>query len=350
MEFGIFSFGELTIDPTTGTRLAASNRIRQLVDLAIIADDAGLSVVGIGEHHRSDFAVTSPAIVLAAIAEATSTIRLTSSVTVLSTSDPVRVFEDFTAVDLLSEGRAEITAGRGAYTESFPLYGRRLEDYEGLFEENLELLMALNRSTTVSWSGRFRPALDGIEISPRPVQERLPVWVAVGGTPASVLRAARYGLPVYFAILGNPAGFVPLANAYRQAGIDAGWEASRLRLGVTSHFYVEETSQGARSTFFPHYSSYIGQNMPSASASGRGLSREAFDSWAAPTGALFVGSPAEIVDKILFEHELLGHDRFLAQVGLGGLSFEATARSVELLASEVVPVVTKALGTSLASR
>lgn len=345
MEFGIFTFGELTIDPTLGTRVTPAARMREIVDLAKIADDAGLSVMGIGEHHRRDFAVTSPAIVLAAIAEATSSIRLTSSVTVLSTSDPVKVFEDFTAVDLLSEGRAEITAGRGAYTESFPLYGRRLEDYEALFEENLALLVALNRSATVEWHGQFRPPLNGVEIYPRPLHDHLPVWVAVGGTPSSVLRAARYGLPVYFAILGNPAGFTSLATAYREAGFEAGWDASRLRVGVTSHFYVEETSQGARSTFFPHYSSYIGQNMPGAR--GRALSREAFDSWAAPTGALFVGSPAEIVEKILFEHELLGHDRFLAQVGLGGLHFTSTARSVELLASDVVPAVTKALGPSL---
>lgn len=341
MEFGIFSFGEQTTNARTGRRIDAATRIHQLIELAVVADEAGLDVVGVGEHHRDDFAVTTPAVVLSAMAQATKRIRLTSTVTVLSTADPVRVFEDFTALDLISNGRAELTAGRGAYTESFPLYGRSLREYDALFEENLDLLLTLNRDARVTWRGTFRSALDDVMIAPRPVHGQLPVWVAVGGTPASVERAARLNLPMYLAILGNPAGFAPLAKYYRDARRHYGHDATPARLGVTSHFYVGEQSQRARDDFYPAYASYIGENMPNAR--GRALSRTAFDEWASPTGALFVGSPAEVAEKILWEREILGHERFLAQVGLGGLDQDLTRRSVELFASDVVPLVRQAL-------
>jgi probable LLM family oxidoreductase len=340
-EIGLFTFGEITADPATGRPLDPAVRLREFVDLAVLADQAGLDVFGVGEHHRPDFAIASPPVVLAAVAQATSRIRLTSTVTVLSTADPVKVFEDFTAVDLISGGRAEISAGRGAYTESFPLFGHDLSDYESLFDEKLELLLALDRHERVTWSGRHRAPLADAGVYPRPVQEQLPVWVAVGGTPASVVRAGRHGLPLYLAILGAPARFVPLAELYRATAAQHGSNPGSTRIGVTSHFYVEPTSQGARDTFYPYYARYIGDNMPSAR--GQALPREAFEAWAGPHGALFAGSPAEIVDKILWEHELLGHDRFLAQIGLGGLPFAATARSIELLATEVLPAVRQAL-------
>jgi len=340
-EIGLFTFGEITADPATGRPLDPAVRLREFIDLAVLADQAGLDVLGVGEHHRPDFAIASPPVVLAAVAQATSRIRLTSTVTVLSTADPVKVFEDFIAVDLISGGRAEITAGRGAYTESFPLFGHDLADYESLFDEKLELLLRLDEHERVTWAGRHRPPLTDAGIYPRPVQERLPVWVAVGGTPASVVRASRHGLPLYLAILGTPARFTPLAELYRSAAAQYRFEQGT-RIGVTSHFYVEPTSQGARETFYPYYARYIGDNMPSAR--GRALPREAFEEWAGPRGALFAGSPAEVVDKILWEHELLGHDRFLAQIGLGGLPFAATARSIELLATEVLPTVRAALG------
>jgi alkanesulfonate monooxygenase SsuD/methylene tetrahydromethanopterin reductase-like flavin-dependent oxidoreductase (luciferase family) len=275
--------------------------------------------------------------VLAAIAEATQRIRLTSTVTVLSTADPVKVFEDFVAVDLISGGRAEITAGRGAYTESFPLFGNDLADYDELFDEKLELLLRLTHDEHVTWTGRHRAALHDIGVYPRPVQSELPVWIAVGGTPASVERAGRHGLPVYLAILGQPERFAPLAELYRATATAAGHSPDALRVGVTSHFYVEPTSQGAHDTFYPYYSRYIGNNMPGTR--GQRLPRDAFDAWAGPRGALFVGSPQQIIDKILWEHELLGHDRFLAQIGLGGLPFTATARSIEILATDVLPTV-----------
>ncbi|MFZ6003239.1 MAG: LLM class flavin-dependent oxidoreductase [Actinomycetota bacterium] len=336
-EIGLFPFGEITADPATGRSIDPAVRLREFIDLATLADQAGLDVFGVGEHHRPDFAIASPPVVLAAIAQATERIRLTSTVTVLSTADPVKVFEDFAAVDLISAGRAEITAGRGAYTESFPLFGHDLADYDELFEEKLDLLLRLNRQEQVTWSGMHRPPLVDAGVYPRPVQDELPVWIAVGGTPASVVRAGRNGLPLYLAILGQPERFAPLADLYRQSAADAHHATDALRIGVTSHFYLEPTSQGARDTFYPYYSRYIGNNLPGAR--GQLLPREAFDAWAAPRGALFAGSPQEIIDKILWEHELLGHDRFLAQIGLGGLPFADTARSIELLATEVLPVI-----------
>lgn len=336
-EIGLFTFGEITADPATGRPLDPAVRLRDFIALAKLADDAGLDVFGVGEHHRPDFAIASPAVVLAAVAQATERIRLTSTVTVLSTADPVKVFEDFTAVDLISGGRAEITAGRGAYTESFPLFGFDVADYDELFEEKLDLLLRINRHERVSWQGQHRPRLVDAGVYPRPVQPELPIWIAVGGTPASVARAGRNGLPLYLAILGQPERFESLADLYRQTGADAGHGDDGLRIGVTSHFYVEPTSKGARDTFFPYYSRYIGNNMPGAR--GQLLGRDAFDAWAGPRGALFAGSPQEIIDKILWEHELLGHDRFLAQIGLGGLPFAETARSIELLATDVLPVI-----------
>ena len=332
----------------TGRPIDPAVRLREFIDLAVVADQAGLDVFGVGEHHRPDFAIASPPVVLAAVAQATERIRLTSTVTVLSTAAPVKVFEDFATVDLISRGRAEMTAGRGAYTESFPLFGHDLADYDDLFEEKLDLLLQINRNERVTWSGAHRAPLGDAGVYPRPVQAELPVWVAVGGTPASVVRAGRHGLPLYLAILGQPERFAPLAELYRESAQEAGHELDALRVGVTSHFYVEPTSQGARDTFYPHYARYIGNNMPAAR--GQLLPREAFDAWAGPHGALFAGSPQEVIDKILWEHELLGHDRFLAQIGLGGLPFADTARSIELLATDVLPVVRREIERRASTR
>ncbi|QXQ10020.1 LLM class flavin-dependent oxidoreductase [Paeniglutamicibacter sp. Y32M11] len=335
-EIGIFTFGELTRN-AEGQPMDPATRMRDILEWARVADEAGLDVFGVGEHHREDFAVSSPPVVLAAAAAQTTNIRLTSTVTVLSSADPVRVFEDFATLDLISGGRAEITAGRGAYLESFPLFGQDLQRYDEYFDDRLELLLKIRDENPVTFSGTTRAPLNDAGVFPRPVQESLPIWAAVGGTPASAVRAGKLGMPLYLAILGDPPRFAPLAELYRRSAAAAGWEPAQI--GVTSHFYVEETSQGAKNTFFPHYSSYIGQNMPRA---GR-LDRPAFDAWASPRGALFAGSPVEIVEKILWEHEILGHTRFLAQVGLGGLSQAQTLRSIELLATEVLPAVRAAL-------
>ncbi|MCJ1675494.1 LLM class flavin-dependent oxidoreductase [Rathayibacter sp. VKM Ac-2929] len=335
-EIGVFTFGELTKDQA-GKPIDPSRRMQNILEWARVADEAGLDLFGVGEHHREDFAVASPQLMLAAVAAQTSRIRLTSTVTVLSSSDPVRVFEDFAQLDQLSGGRAEITAGRGAYVESFPLFGQSLNRYDEYFEDRLDLLLQLREQNPLTWAGTTRPPLRDAGIWPRPLQDELPVWIAVGGTPESVVRAATRGLPLYFAILGDPERFSALARLHERAAEEAGLPPGRI--GVTSHFYAEPTSQGARSTFFPHYSSYIGQNMPRVGY----LDRPSFDIWASPRGALFAGSPAEIIDKILWEHEILGHTRFLAQVGLGGLSQRDTLASIELLATEVLPAVRAAL-------
>jgi probable LLM family oxidoreductase len=337
-EIGIFTFGELTRG-ADGHPMRAEQRLRDVLEWARVADQAGLDVFGVGEHHREDFAVSSPQMLLAAAAAQTSRIRLTSTVTVLSSADPVRVFEDFATLDLLSGGRAELTAGRGAYTESFPLFGQSLDRYDEYFEDRLDLLLRIRDENPVTWSGTTRPPLHAAGVWPRPSQSALPIWIAVGGTPSSVVRAGARGLPLYLAILGDPQRFAPLAELYRRSATEAGTRPRSI--GVTSHFYVEASSQGARRTFFPHYSAYIGQNMPRA---GR-LDRGTFEAWAGPHGALFVGSPAELIDKILWEHEVLGHTRFLAQVGLGGLSQADTLRSIELLATEVLPAVRASIGS-----
>ena len=336
-EIGIFTFGELTRD-ANGALGDPRTRLEHILEWARFADEAGLDVFGVGEHHRPDFAVSSPQMVLAAAARETQRIRLTSTVTVLSSADPVRLFEEWATLDLLSAGRAEITAGRGAYVESFPLFGQDLARYDEYFEDRLGLLLELRDHNPVTWRGRTRDALHDAGIWPRPVQAQLPVWIAVGGTPDSAVRAGSLGLPMYLAILGAPARFRALATLHREVAARAGHPEPQL--GVTSHFHAGETSQGARDTFLPHYAAYFAENMP---RSGQ-LDRETLEAWAGPSGALFAGSPAEIVDKILWEHEMLGHSRFLAQVGLGGLSQRDTLRSIELLATEVLPEVRAALG------
>ncbi|MFC9918413.1 LLM class flavin-dependent oxidoreductase [Agromyces binzhouensis] len=331
-EIGIFTFGELSggaHDPRT--------RLEQVLEWARVADEAGLDVFGVGEHHRPDFAVSSPQVILAAAARETERIRLTSTVTVLSSADPVRLFEEFATLDLLSGGRAELTAGRGAYLESFPLFGQDLSRYDEYFADRLDLLLELRTSDVVSWEGTTRPALHEAGVWPRPLQDELPVWLAVGGTPESAFRAGALGLPMYLAVLGAPARFAPLAALHREAAAHAGHPAPRL--GVTSHFFAARTTNEARETFFPHYAAYFAQNMPRTSR----LDRETLDAWAGPGGALFAGSPSEIVDKILWEREILGHSRFLAQVGLGGLGQRETLKSIELLATEVLPEVRQAL-------
>lgn len=335
-ELGIFTFGELTTD-ADGTPIPADRRLQEVLTWATTADRAGLDVFGVGEHHRPDFAISSPQVVLAAVAQATERIRLTSTVTVLSSADPVRTFEDFATLDLLSGGRAEITAGRGAYIESFPLFGQDLDRYDEYFEDRLDQLLRVRDENPVTWSGTTRPPLEAAGVWPRPVQSKLPVWIAVGGTPESVERAGRLDLPLYLAILGAPERFAPLARLYRDTARAAGHTPGRI--GVTSHVHVAKTSRAARDTFYPYYAGYIGQNMPRI---GR-LGRDAFDAWASPRGALFAGSPAEVVDKILWEHEVLGHSRFLAQVGLGGLPLADTLSSIELLATEVLPEVRRSL-------
>jgi len=341
VEIGLYTFGNVTQGPA-GKPVSVAQRYAELVAMAKLAEDVGLDVFGVGEHHRLDLAVSSPAVLLAAIGMVTQRLRLVSAVTILSTLDPVRVFEDFATADLTSGGRVELIVGRGAFTESFGLFGYDLAQYDALFAEHLELLLALNRAERVSWQGRFRPALDKAEISPRPLAGTLPIWLGVGGTPESAERAGRLGLPLTLANISQPpAKFAPQIESYRRAGRAAGHAPEQLRVAVAGHLYVGRESQAAHEHFYPYYSAYFSQHAPKASYLAA-VPRETYDLRALPTGPLFVGSPQQIIDKVLYERELFGHDRFLAQVDLGGLPHAEVMRVIELLGAEVVPVLHRA--------
>ncbi|MEX2401105.1 MAG: LLM class flavin-dependent oxidoreductase [Rhodothermales bacterium] len=341
MEFGIYSFAERTPDPDTGRTPSSEERLRRLIEEIELADEVGLDVFGVGEHHRPDFAVSAPSVVLAAAAARTKRIRLTPAVSVLSSDDPVRVFQQYATLDLLSGGRAEIMVGRGSFVESFPLFGYDLEDYDILFEEKLDLLLALRERERVDWSGEHRAAIAGRGVYPRPVQDKLPVWIAVGGTPASAERAGRLGLPMALGIIGGlPERFVSFAELHRSAARKAGREPQRL--SINSHGYIAPTSQEARDEAFPPFKATmdrIGRE--------RGwppMSRRQFDATCTLRGANFVGSPSDVVDKIMYQHDLFGHDRFLLQFTVGTMPHEKVLRSIELFGREVVPVVREQLG------
>jgi probable LLM family oxidoreductase len=336
MEIGLYTFAELSPDPRTGEAISPQQRVRDLIEEVELADQVGLDVFGVGEHHRPDFVVSSPAVILGAAAVRTERIRLSSAVTVLSSDDPVRVFQDFATVDLLSGGRAEIMAGRGSFIESFPLFGYDLDDYDELFAEKLELLLKLRETETVTWSGRHRPPLDESGVYPRPVQASLPVWLAVGGTPNSIVRAASLGLPLALAIIGGaPERFVPLVDLYRQAAAEAGHPG--LAVGINSHTYVADSSQQAADEFFPAYAGMM--NRIGRERGWSPMTRRQFDELRSLRGALVVGSPQDVVEKILFQHELFGHQRFLAQISVGHLPHANAMRAIELLGTEVVPAV-----------
>ncbi len=341
MEIGVYSFGEVA-DKSAGS---AEQRLRDLLEEIDLADQIGLDVFGLGEHHRPDFVVSTPAVVLAAAASRTQRIRLSSAVTVLSSDDPVRVFQDFATLDLLSGGRAEIMAGRGSFVESFPLFGYDLEDYDALFAEKLDLLLKLRASERVTWAGHHRAPLHDQGVYPRPLQDPLPVWVAVGGTPQSVVRAAMLGLPMALAIIGGaPTRFVPLVDLYRESARAAGHDPAQLPVGINSHTYVAATSQQARDEFFPAYATMM--NRIGRERGWSRMTRPQFDALCAPGGALLVGSPDEVAEKILFEHELFSHQRFLAQISVGPLPHAQVLRALELLGSRVAPSVHKALGAA----
>jgi probable LLM family oxidoreductase len=348
MDIGVYTFAELRTDPGTGDLISPARRLRNVIEEIALADQVGLDVFGVGEHHRPDFAVSAPAVVLAAAAEHTKQIRLTSAVTVLSSDDPVRVFQEFATLDLLSGERAEIMAGRGSFIESFPLFGYDLADYDDLFAEKLELLLQLREKERVTWSGDHRPALDNQGVYPRPSHDRLPIWVAVGGTPKSAARAGALGLPMALAIIGGmPERFAPVVDLYRDAGKRAGHDPARLAVGINSHAYVAETSQQAADEFFPSYAA-----MMNAIGRERGwspITREDFDALRGPRGALLVGSPQEVVDKILFQHDIFQHQRFLAQLSVGPMPHAQVLRAIELLGTEVAPQVRKALANKSAA-
>jgi probable LLM family oxidoreductase len=342
MEIGICTFADVGTHPVTQETIEPYQRLRNLMEEIELADQLGLDVFAVGEHHRPDYAVSSPAVVLAAAAGRTKNIRLSSGVTVLSSDDPVRVFQDFATVDLLSGGRAEIMAGRGSFIESFPLFGYQLKDYDELFSEKLQMLVQLTKSEKINWKGKHTQTIANLGVYPRPRQEVLPVWVAVGGTPESVVRAAEYGLPMTLAIIGGmPSRFAPFTQLYREAYEKEGHEVSKLQLCINSHTYIADTSQQAGNEFYPPYAEVMGRIGKERGWSG--MNRQQFDASAGPQGALLVGSPQQVIDKILYEHELFGHTRFLAQMSIGALPHKEAMRSIELLGTIVAPGVKKHL-------
>jgi probable LLM family oxidoreductase len=347
MELGIYTFAEATADPETGKVVSSERRLLDLLEEIELADQVGLDVFGVGEHHRPDYVVSSPAVVLAAAAARTRRIRLTSAVTVLSSDDPVRVFQDFATLDLLSGGRAEIMAGRGSFIESYPLFGYDLGDYDELFAEKLAMLLTIRENVRVTWTGRHTQSLDDRGVYPRPIQDPLPVWIAVGGTPQSVVRAGTLGLPLAIAIIGGaPERFVPFADLYRESALRAGHDPSALQLSINSHGLIADDSGRAADAAWPAYADTmgrIGRERGWPPPTRRSLRVEL-----SPRGAMVLGSPQEVIDKILFEHELFGMTRFLIQFSVGTLPHATVMRSIEIYGTVVAPAVRKALASKAA--
>ncbi len=337
-EIGCYTFVEWDVDPLTGKKLDARTRINHLLETIDLADQVGLDVFGIGEHHRPDFLSSAPAVILGAAASRTKKIRLSTAVTVLSSDDPVRVFQDFATLDLLSGGRAEIMAGRGAFIESFPLFGYDLNDYDALFVEKLDLLLKLRRSEVVSWNGRYRSALEQQGIFPRPLQNEIPIWIAVGGTPGSASRAGNLGLPMALGIIGGmPENFLPLVNIHQQAWQRAGHDPANWRLSVNSRGFVGNDSKQAINDYFPSLKAMM--DKLGRERGFRGLTRGEYESACGLRGSDYVGSPDEVIEKILFQQNILHFDRLLLQMDIGAVPHEQLMRSIELLGTKVAPVV-----------
>lgn len=343
MEIGLDSFIAVQANPLTGETPTPAQRMHDLLEEVVAADQAGLDAFGIGEHHREEFLDAAPATILAAAAARTERIRLSSAVTVLSAADPVRVFQEFATVDLISQGRAEIVAGRGSFTESFPLFGLKLEDYDSLYAEKLELLLQLRDETHPTWSGRHRPALAGQGVFPRPLQDPFPIWVGVGGTPASFARAGALGLPLMVAIIGGqPHRFKPLIDHYWEAGRQAGHDPAKLKVGLHMLGYVADTSEQAADEFFPGYArafTEIGRE--------RGwppITREHFEALRGPTGALIVGDAAEVAEKVdRINTALGGISRLNFQMSVSALPHPKMMHAIKLLGEQVAPAVRERL-------
>ena len=339
MELGIYSFADTMAD-AEGKRMSPHQRIKELLEEIELAEQVGLDVYAVGEHHRPDFAVSSPATVLAAAAVKTNRIKLSSAVTVLSSDDPVRVFQSFATVDNLSDGRAEIMAGRGSFIESFPLFGYNLNDYDELFSEKLELLLLINQHEKINWKGKHRASINNLGVYPRPFQKEIPIWVAVGGTPQSVIRAGTLGLPMALAIIGGlPERFKAMTDLYKRTIQESG-NGAKSKISINSHVFVGEDSQQAVSDFYPSYAQVMTQlgrerGWPA-------MTQHQFESMRSPHGSLLVGSVQQVIDKILYEYELFGNDRFLAQMSVGNVPHQKLLKSIELFGTEVLPAVKKA--------
>jgi probable LLM family oxidoreductase len=342
MELGLVTFADLP------PHMSAEERMRNLLEEATLADELGLSVFAIGEHHRPDYLVSSPATALAAIAARTERIRLSSAVTVLSSDDPVRVFQQFAHVDLISGGRAEIMAGRGSFIESFPLFGYDLHDYDELFSEKLELLLAIRDSNPVTWSGKHRPPLENAIVWPRPVQDPIPIWVAVGGSPESVVRAARLGLPLTLAIIGGQTyRFKPFVELYRRAFSEAGHEGAA-RIAINTHAFVADSEQAADDAFAATY--LQGMNRVGRERGWPPSGRAEYEALKSEHGPLTLGSPEQVAAKIVAFHELFQPDRYLAHISIGAVEHAAVMRAIELFGTRVAPLVREAVGERPSAR
>jgi len=344
LQIGIDSFAALVPDPLTGAMVSAQERMGHLIEEIVLADQVGLDQFGLGEHHREEYLDSAPVVILGAAAARTRNIRLTSAVTVLSAADPVRVFQQFATLDLLSNGRAEMVVGRGSFIESFPLFGLKLEEYDSLFAEKLDLLLEIRESTHVNWSGKHRAALTGQGVYPRPLQKKIPIWLGVGGTPQSFARAGALGLPLMVAIIGGePHRFRPLIDLYREAGRRAGHAAETLQVGIHALGYVADSDDQAAEDFFPGYAAAftkIGRE--------RGwppVTRGQFDALLGPTGALMVGGPETVAEKVLAMSEALGGiDRVGFQMSVAALPHAKLLRATELIGGKVAPVIRAAGG------
>ena len=339
MEIGIDSFAKISATDNTQKTDDHVDVMQRLLERIQYADQAGLHVFGIGEHHLKEFLDAAPSMILAAAAAKTSRIRLTSAVTVLSAADPVRVFQNFSTLDIISNGRAEIVAGRGSFIESYPLFGFKLDDYDALFEEKLDLLLKIRDHEQITWTGRFRPALTNQAIYPRPVQPRLPIWVGVGGTPQSFVRAGRLGLPLMVAIIGGETHrFKPLIDLYKEAGIKAGHKEEDLKVGLHSIGFVAETSRQAADEFFPGYAEIF--NKIGRERGWPPVTRAGFDAQTGPKGALLVGDPNEVAEKILRHSEALGGvSRVTFQMDQAVLPQSKLLRSIELIGQKIIPQI-----------
>ncbi len=343
LEFGLMTFADVAPETVSGKGINAHQRIQDLLEEIKLADQLGIDVFGIGEHHRPDYAVSSPTTVLAAAAAVTKNIKLSSAVTVLSSEDPVRVYQQFATVDAISGGRAEIMAGRGSFIESFPLFGFDLNDYNELFDEKLDLLLKINHSEKVTWRGNLRPPINNLGVYPRALNGEIPVWLAAGGTPASALRAAKLQLPLMLAIIGGmPRQFTPFINLYKKSWLENGHNAEDLQVGINNHMFIGEDGEKAADDFFPYYAQMM--DRVGRSRGWQPMTREQFDFMRSPEGSLMVGSVEQVIEKMIYEYELFGFTRFFAQASLGFVPHEMTIKSIELFAKQVVPEVKKRLG------
>ena len=336
LEFGIYTLGDHLPNPLTGERISAQERVQEIIEYAKLADEAGIDFFSVGESHQEYFATQAHSVVLGAIAQATKNIKIASSSTIISTSDPVRVYEDFATIDLISNGRAEIVAGRASRVGLFDLLGYDIRDYEELFEEKFELLLQINKEEMVNWSGNYRAPLRHAQVLPRPKDGKIPIWRAVGGTPASAIKAGYAGVPMFMAHLGGPASiFKNTIDAYREAARSNGFNPDELPVATAGFFYAAESSQQALRELYPH----INEGMKKTN--GRGFAKQLFAQGADPHNIMNIGSPEEIIEKILYQHEVFGHQRYIAQIDFGGMPFDQIKKNLDLIGTKILPAIRK---------